>query len=123
MLEGVTTESSGAPVGVGAWWNRSERVGAGWIGSAGARCAGRVTAVDEGNTTEIEWLSTKEAAAFLGVQVAVVLKVINNGSLRAYRPGLRNIRIRRSDLEAYLETRVIEPGSLEAEDDEDTGDE
>jgi excisionase family DNA binding protein len=82
-----------------------------------------VTAVDEGNTTEIEWLSTKEAAAFLGVQVAVVLKVINNGSLRAYRPGLRNIRIRRSDLEAYLETRVIEPGSLEAEDDEDTGDE
>jgi excisionase family DNA binding protein len=76
-------------------------------------------AVDEGNTNEIEWLSTKEAAAFLGVQVAVVLKVINAGSLRAYRPGLRNIRIRRSDLEAYLETRIIEPGSLVSEDDED----
>ena len=79
--------------------------------------------MDEGNTTEREWLSTKEAAAFLGVQVAVVLKVINSGALRAYRPGLRNIRIRRSDLEAYLETRVIEPGSLDPDDDEDTTDE
>lgn len=75
--------------------------------------------MDEGNTTDSEWLSTKEAAAFLGVQVAVVLKVINAGLLRAYRPGLRNIRIRRSDLEAYLDTRVIEPGSLESEDDEE----
>jgi excisionase family DNA binding protein len=73
--------------------------------------------VDKGTEPD-EWLSTKDAAAWLGVQVAVVQNVINQGLLRAYRPGLRNIRIRRSDLEAYLESRVIEPGSLTPEDDE-----
>lgn len=74
--------------------------------------------MEEGTAQDQEWLSTKEAAAWLGIQVAVLLRVINEGSLRAYRPGLRNIRIRRSDLEAYLESRVIEPGSLYSPTDE-----
>ena len=67
-----------------------------------------------------EWLSTKEAAAWLGVQVATVMKVINDGALRAYRPGLRNVRILRSDLEAYLESRVVEPGSLFPDEDDES---
>lgn len=57
------------------------------------------------------WLSTKEAAAELGIELRTAYGLINSGSLKARKFG-RVIRIRRVDLEEFLELSVIEPGGL-----------
>ncbi len=57
------------------------------------------------------WLSTREAAGFLGLNLRTVYRLIDDGALPAYRLG-RVIRLRRADVEAYLDSARIEPGSL-----------
>jgi len=44
------------------------------------------------------WLSTQEAAAFLGVTLPELYRMIDSGRVRAYKIG-RVVRIRRQDLE------------------------
>lgn len=60
-----------------------------------------------------EWLSTTEAGRRLGVTPRTIARFIGNGELRGYRFG-RVIRIRESDLDEFIESCRIEPGTLNA---------
>lgn len=61
---------------------------------------------------EIEWLSTQGAARRLGITPRTLYRFIDQGELPAYRMG-RVIRVKASDIEAFIEQARIEPGSLE----------
>lgn len=61
--------------------------------------------------TTIEWLSTAAAAELLGVQSRTLYRFIDEGRLPAYRFG-RVIRVMRSDLQAFVQSCRIEPGTL-----------
>jgi excisionase family DNA binding protein len=59
-----------------------------------------------------EWLSTREAAEYLGgITVPSVYRLVDDGLLPAYRP-TRGLRFRRSDLDTYLEQARVRPGDL-----------
>jgi excisionase family DNA binding protein len=58
-----------------------------------------------------EWLSTPEAARFLGIVPRTLYRLIDSGQLPAYRFG-RVIRIRAEDLEAFVEASKLKPGDL-----------
>lgn len=61
---------------------------------------------------EIEWLSTAAAAKRLGVTTRTLYRFIDFDDLPAYRFG-RVIRLKKADVDAYIESCRIEPGSLE----------
>jgi excisionase family DNA binding protein len=58
------------------------------------------------------WLSTKEASARLGVTLRSLYRFIDEGALSAYRFG-RVIRLTENDVERFITSSRIEPGSLE----------
>lgn len=58
-----------------------------------------------------EWFGTPAAARYLGVALRTVYALIDDGAFPAYRHR-RVIRIRRRDLDEYLERVRVEPGSL-----------
>ena len=60
----------------------------------------------------ISWLSTKEAAERLGVTLRSLYRFIDEGGLAAYKFG-RVIRLQESDVDAFIESSRITPGSLE----------
>ena len=60
----------------------------------------------------IEWMSSGEAADYLGVGLRTLYKFIDDGKLPGYRFG-RVIRLQRSDVESDLDACRIEPGTLE----------
>jgi excisionase family DNA binding protein len=60
---------------------------------------------------DLRWLSTRDAAAYLGITPRTVYKLIDTEQLRAYRFG-RVIRIRGRDLDTYIDNARIQPGSL-----------
>lgn len=53
------------------------------------------------STMTIEWMSTAEAADYLGVRTRTLYRFIDEGALAAYRFG-RVIRLMRSDVESFL---------------------
>ncbi len=59
----------------------------------------------------ISWLSTKAACERLGVTLRTLYRFIDEGRVTAYQMG-RVIRIKESDLEKFVESARIEPGSL-----------
>lgn len=59
-----------------------------------------------------DWLGTAAAAAYIGVTTRTLYRFINDGAIPAYKLG-RVIRIRRTDLDAFLEAHRIAPGSLD----------
>ncbi|MEX1218712.1 MAG: helix-turn-helix domain-containing protein [Acidimicrobiales bacterium] len=59
----------------------------------------------------IEWMSTAEAAEFLGVQSRTLYRFIDEGRLTAYRLG-RVIRLKRTDVDLFVQSCRIEPGTL-----------
>lgn len=61
---------------------------------------------------QIRWMSTKEAAEHLGVTLRSLYRFIDEGSLAAYRFG-RVIRLKAGDVERFIESCRIAPGSLE----------
>jgi excisionase family DNA binding protein len=63
-------------------------------------------------TQGVRWLSTKEASARLGVTLRSLYRFIDEGELHAYRFG-RVIRLMETDLDTFIESRRIEPGTLE----------
>jgi excisionase family DNA binding protein len=65
-----------------------------------------------GDPTEIEWLSTQQAARRLGVTPRTLYRFIDQGELAAYRMG-RVIRLKAVDVDNFLEARRIQPGTLE----------
>jgi excisionase family DNA binding protein len=58
------------------------------------------------------WLSVRQVARALGVVSRTVYGLIDAGQLPGYRIG-RVIRVRRNDLDRYLDSVRIEPGSLD----------
>ena len=63
-------------------------------------------------TDEPTWLSTKEAAARLGITLRSLYRFIDEGDLVAYKFG-RVIRLKDDDVTRYIETCRIKPGQLE----------
>lgn len=63
-------------------------------------------------TGNVDWLSTADAADALGITTRTLYRFINNGELAAYRFG-RVIRVKRVDVEAFIESSRIEPGTLD----------
>lgn len=58
------------------------------------------------------WLSSQDAARRLGVTARTLYRFIDQGELPAYRLG-RVIRLKLTDVDAFIESSRIEPGSLE----------
>ena len=61
---------------------------------------------------QIRWMSTKEAAEHLGVTLRSLYRFIDEGSLTAFKFG-RVIRLKADDVDTFIETCRIAPGSLE----------
>jgi excisionase family DNA binding protein len=59
-----------------------------------------------------QWLSTKEAAQYLGVNLRTLYRFIDVGGLAAYKFG-RVIRLKEVDLERFVDAARIPPGTLE----------
>jgi excisionase family DNA binding protein len=57
------------------------------------------------------WLGTPAASTYLGVSQRTLYRLIDQGDVAAYQMG-RVIRVRKEDLDAYLEQARIEPGAL-----------
>lgn len=67
---------------------------------------------DDGGAEAIRWLSTAEAASRLGITPRTLYRFIDEGQLPAYRFG-RVIRLKTADVDAFIESCRIEPGTLE----------
>ena len=61
---------------------------------------------------DINWLSTAEAASRLGITPRTLYRFIDEGQLPAYRFG-RVIRLKAHEVDDFIETCRIEPGTLE----------
>ncbi len=64
------------------------------------------------DSPEIAWLSTADAARRLGVTPRTLYRFIDEGQLPAYRFG-RVIRLKEDEVDRFIETCRIEPGTLE----------
>jgi excisionase family DNA binding protein len=60
-----------------------------------------------------DWLSTTEAAARCGIGVRTLYRLIDEGAVPAYKLG-RVMRIRAADVDTFLESVRVQPGSLSA---------
>jgi len=58
------------------------------------------------------WLSTGDAAKRLGITTRTLYRFIDSGDLPAYRFG-RVIRLQEDEVDTFIETCRIAPGSLE----------
>jgi excisionase family DNA binding protein len=60
----------------------------------------------------MQWMSTKEASDYLGVNLRTLYRFIDEGELVAYKFG-RVIRLKAADVESFVESAKIAPGTLE----------
>ena len=60
-------------------------------------------------TEPIEWISTPEACARLGVTLRTLYRFIDEGQLPAYKMG-RVIRLQAHELDSFIERARIVPG-------------
>ena len=60
---------------------------------------------------QIEWLGTTAAAKRLGITTRTLYRFIDEGYIAAYRMG-RVIRVKGDDIDSYIETCRIEPGTI-----------
>ena len=63
-------------------------------------------------STPIQWLSTAEAAKYLGITSRTLYRFIDEGLIAGYRFG-RVIRLKQTDVDAFIDASRIEPGTLE----------
>ena len=68
----------------------------------------------QGANEYIDWMSTAEAADYLGVRTRTLYRFIDDGSLAAYRFG-RVIRLKRSDVLSFVESCRIGSSSDESQ--------
>jgi len=64
------------------------------------------------STSTPRWLSTAEAARRLGITPRTLYRFIDEGQLPAYRFG-RVIRLKENEVDVFIDTCRIEPGTLE----------
>jgi excisionase family DNA binding protein len=57
------------------------------------------------------WLGAPAAAQYLGIRQRTLYRLIDTAGLPAYHAG-RVLRLRREDLDAWLETQRVKPGEL-----------
>lgn len=62
--------------------------------------------------SQIEWLSTKEAARRLGITPRTLYRLIDEGQLPAYKFG-RVIRLQEHEVDEFIGQARIQPGELE----------
>ncbi len=60
---------------------------------------------------EITWLSTPAAAERLGITPRTLYRFIDEGQLAAYKFG-RVIRLKQTDVDSYIDSCRVEPGSM-----------
>ena len=60
----------------------------------------------------IQWLSTADAAKFLGITSRTLYRFLDEGLIAGYRFG-RVIRLKQSDVDSFIESSRIEPGTLD----------
>jgi excisionase family DNA binding protein len=65
-----------------------------------------------GVPSDIHWLSTAEAAKRLGITPRTLYRFIDQGDIPAYRFG-RVIRLKADEVDAFIESCMIAPGTLE----------
>jgi excisionase family DNA binding protein len=58
------------------------------------------------------WLGTQEAARHLGITTRTLYRLIDEGQIAAFKLG-RVLRLRQTDVETFLESSRVQPGSLE----------
>jgi len=58
-----------------------------------------------------DWIGAPGAAEYLGLHLATLYKLIDTGEVPAYQIG-RLIRLRRADLDTFLERSRVHPGEL-----------
>ena len=58
-----------------------------------------------------DWLGTTAAARYLGITPRTLYRLVDHGEVPAYAMG-RVYRLRRTDLDAYLEAVRVVPGTL-----------
>ena len=63
-------------------------------------------------STPIHWLSTADAAKYLGITSRTLYRFIDEGLIAGYRFG-RVIRLKQTDADAFIAASRIEPGTLE----------
>ena len=63
-------------------------------------------------STPIHWLSTADAAKYLGITPRTLYRFIVEGQIAGYRFG-RVIRLKQDDVDAFIEQSRIAPGTLE----------
>lgn len=71
-----------------------------------------MSSADSDTGDAIRWLSTAEAANRLGITPRTLYRFIDEGQLPAYRFG-RVIRLKANEVDAFIESCRIEPGTLE----------
>ena len=59
----------------------------------------------------IVWLSTRDASERLGITLRTLYRFIDEGKLPAYQLG-RVIRLKADDVDGFIESVRIQPGSL-----------
>ena len=57
-------------------------------------------------------MSTQEAARRLGITTRTLYRFVDEGALPAYKMG-RVFRLKQADVDAFIESSRIEPGTLE----------
>ena len=82
------------------------------------------SSVDGKDTTAGDWITAPTAAKLLGLRVNTVYKMIDSGTLHAERGALttmkrggqvslrRHVRLRRQDVDDFLERAKVKPGEL-----------
>ncbi len=60
----------------------------------------------------IQWLSTAEAASYLGITPRTLYRFIDEGQITGCRFG-RVIRLKQDDVDLFIENSKIAPGALE----------
>ncbi|CAN5228615.1 hypothetical protein BH23ACT2_BH23ACT2_28100 [soil metagenome] len=63
-------------------------------------------------TSSIHWLSTADAAQHLGITPRTLYRFIDEGQIPGYRFG-RVIRLKQTDVDAFIDSSRIAPGTLE----------
>ncbi len=61
---------------------------------------------------QIIWMNTKTAAKRLGITTRTLYRLVDEGKLAAYKIG-RVFRLKQSDVDEFIESSRIQPGSLE----------
>ncbi len=66
---------------------------------------------EQSEQAQTEWLGTTAAAKRLGITTRTLYRFIDEGYIAAYRMG-RVIRVKGEDVDAYIQSCRIEPGTI-----------